>query len=311
MMQEFARIGTIYRKDDDRLFSELVQIFPEGQTGKVGHAFHARLPLRDDRTQSITNALNDAGMRPWLDTSRPKDRRAEYGYALERVYDEADLAGCEYLELHPPNNAHNSEAISRNQDGEMIIPEQWTSDAFDILSGLSCWLFVPSRVKDLLEAGGLRHVGFRPTVNVPHLTEYNATVDMVVDLIPDISALERGSRDPDWPVPYWELESDFTLPPLSSSMSFKNSDGRPVDSGDFSRGFHRCEGPYIHPELHYRASDLKGLEPFDLARTYEPFGNHHGYNLLDRPMVASKRFYHYCVSHGLRTGWVPIRIDPD
>lgn len=130
-------------------------------------------------------------------------------------------------------------------------------------------------------------------------------VDHVV--IPDLSR----SRDRDAPVAYWELDSDFILPPLSPSMTLTDSAGRPIRGDDFDAGVHRREGSYMHPDLHYRASDLTGLEPFDLARAFEPFGKHRTYSSLNCPLMASRKFYECCVSNGLRAGWVPVRIGPD
>jgi hypothetical protein len=83
------------------------------------------------------------------------------------------------------------------------------------------------------------------------------------------------------------------------------------DGQDFSNGMQRSEGLFAHPELHYRKSDLERLEEFDLARTFEPFGNHRGYQRLFCPLVASRRFYETCVANKLKTGWAPVRIDPE
>jgi hypothetical protein len=61
--------------------------------------------------------------------------------------------------------------------------------------------------------------------------------------------------------------------------------------------------------LHYRRSDLEDLAPFDLARTYEPFGNYSGYDRQNCSLIASKKFYEVCVANKLKTDWVPVRIE--
>jgi hypothetical protein len=107
---------------------------------------------------------------------------------------------------------------------------------------------------------------------------------------------------------WWELTSDFELPPLSPAMDLRDNNGNPIARGEVSNGCHRYEGLYIHPELHYRAEDLETMKPCDLAWTAESFG---GVPSADaRVLIASNRFYRFCVDHALKTEWVPVRIDP-
>ncbi|MDB5290088.1 MAG: hypothetical protein JWL69_1329 [Phycisphaerales bacterium] len=158
------------------------------------------------------------------------------------------------------------------------------------------WHVVPDRVKKLIEHSDLGGVTFKPTLLLS-----GTYADADAQPIPWDSYGE----------PWWELDANLTMPPLSDSMMFTDSDGRVLKERDFSNGFHRKEGLYLHPELHYRALDLAKLPPFDLARTYEPFGNRRGYDRTDCPLVASQRFYDFCEQHGLKTGWVPVRIEQD
>jgi len=272
--------------------------------------FFLKLPVDDPRAQEAIKLLDESGLHPWRSETGAPVKGVEYTFRMDRQYEPSDLAQCSLLELSPPDEAHNAEAIFRAHDGEMIVPQGSTPDGFDIMSSLPCWCFVPERVKTILEAGDFRHILFRPTVHVPHMVELDE-LGNPIELVPDMGSIAQVGRLPGEPVHHWELDSDFTLPPLAPTMTLTDSEWKPVRSGDFARGFHRREGFYSHPELHYRASDLEGLEPFDLARTYEPFGNRHGYAPLARTLVASRRFYEYCIRHGLRTGWVPVRIDHD
>lgn len=110
-----------------------------------------------------------------------------------------------------------------------------------------------------------------------------------------------------WPDPaeaLLELTSDFILPPLSPTMRIEYEDGTKFD-GDFKRRYVIREGLYRTPELHYLSSSLEGLEPFDLACSFEWWGSE-----VSRRTIASKRFYQFCVDQGVETEWVPVRIDP-
>lgn len=69
------------------------------------------------------------------------------------------------------------------------------------------------------------------------------------------------------------------------------------------------DGFYNHAELHYRRSDLAKVEPFDVARTFESFGPR---SPVQRPsIIVSQRFYKVCVAHGMKSTWIPVRIDAD
>ena len=110
-------------------------------------------------------------MRPWRPETGPRVKGIEYSFSLHRQYEPSDLAQCDLLESTPPDEAYNSEAISRAHDGEMIVPVRHIPGGFDIMCGVTYWYFVPERTRAILEASDLRHVLFRPTVHVPHVVE--------------------------------------------------------------------------------------------------------------------------------------------
>jgi hypothetical protein len=95
-------------------------------------------------------------------------------------------------------------------------------------------------------------------------------------------------------------------------VDLRDADGQPLPWGcnNFSNGCHLREGLYSHPELHYRKQDLRVVEPFDAALTFEPFGNK-GVPLDWRRLVVSRRFREFCLKYGWETDWVPVRIDED
>lgn len=273
------------------LLEQLIAIYPEGHRFNM---FGCSLQMDDPRFAAVTECLRNAGLSPRADRSKPASV-SEFSFSMTREYEPADLAACTLLEL-------------RGAPGDWPtrwIPDAWRSDdgrielrgplkkSMDFGKCNFEWHVVPHRVKVLLAAEGLKHVCFRKTIPMTR------------------SGIDR-LRLPNWSYfgkPWWELDSDFTLPPLSPAMTFTNRLGNPVNRGDYSNGFHRVDGSYNHAELHYRDSDLNELGPFDLARTAEPFSNRLGYDPFDRPLVASKRFYDLCVAHNLKADWVPVRID--
>jgi hypothetical protein len=222
---------------------------------------------------------------------------SEFWLRLDREYAAADLAACEYLRIAPPPKAFHMEAYRRTEAGHIILPKWKMPRGFDVMiTHLQIAYFTTERARSALEDAGLQHVVFRPAFYGPYRLQEGETEESIA---------ERYGR------PYWELDSDFTLPPLSPSMRFTDKNGRPWVRDDFSNGLQPREGLFSHPELHYRRSDLEDLAPFDLARTYEPFGNYSGYDRQNCPLIASRRFYETCVANKLKTGWVPVRIEPE
>lgn len=291
-MRTITRIPGIFRSDaSEEVFDDLARIYPEGLQGQT---FSFALPADDPRTVQIVERLNRAGLRPWTDTFRERQKGIEYAVQLDREYDAADLAACDFLELRPPPEACNYGAISRGESGDVIIPEQqMPSGKPDFLFGHTYWYFVPARVKDVLSMGNLKGVKFRPT--------YYAPLDMTAE---DTDATIRSRHG----IPYWELDSDRTLPPLSPSMSLVDARGNASSPG-VAGPCRPYDGLYIRPELHYRADDLAKTGQFDLARAHERFNAFGGPG--DRPLIASRRFFEFCNERCLRTGWVPVRVDPD
>lgn len=289
-MITIARInGVLLHEVGSGVFDDLVSIYPEGRDR---HAFWSFLPVDDDRTAAIMDLLAQAGWHPWGDHSRPKDRSREYTLLLERQYDDADLA-CEYLELSPRTKdwgPYRDEAT-----GLVKLDVHQLDNSADFGAAYTGRYVVPQRVKRLLETANLRRVVFRPA------------------LLADSEQRESGSEKiipwETWGPPWWEITSDYTLPPVSPSMDLRDNNGNRVEPGDPRRYYHRREGLYLWPELHYRSSDLANAPAFDLARTLERFGGELRWD--ESMLVASRRFYQFCVDHGLKTDWVPVRIDSD
>lgn len=286
-------VVTIYAPNRDKLgdhaFDDLVAIYPAGRDAP--HAFSCTLPAEDQRTRLILERLAKAGYQPWTDKSRSMDFAREFIVDWDREYSAADLAECDFLELW---SRHQMHGISRDGDGRIKLLEGNLDSDADFAQALSAWYVIPDRARCILEAGGLRHVKFRPTV-----------------LLQGRWA-DAKAEPVDWSKygePWWEITSDYVLPPLSPHMTFTNRYGKPVRHGEFSDGFHVREGLYQRPELRYGRSNLNSCAPFDLARTLEPQTNGPGFDRNDCPLIVSRRFYQFCCERGLQAEWVPVRLD--
>jgi len=294
-MKILARLSISHLEVDAALMARLRSEVPE-QDALRGFSLFA--PLDSESMSTALGLLDVAGLKPWdFRQGRPLVAGSEYFLSYERVYDVADLRDCEYLRIMPPAKGIHIEAHERTEAGRIILPKYKMPRGFDImLTHLNAAYFVTDRAKTILEAAGLSRLSFPPACYGPGRLKEGDTEEAI--------AAQFGR-------PYWEIDSDFTLPPLSPTMSLKTNKGRPWVRGDYSDGLQACEGLFQLPELHYRRSDLDRLEPFDLARTQEQFGNYKSYDRLKCPLVASRRFYETCVADKLKTGWVPVRVDPE
>jgi len=110
--------------------------------------------------------------------------------------------------------------------------------------------------------------------------------------------------------PFWEVTSDFILPPVSPSVELLDKSGKRVWPGSVA-SVSRVGGLYNSPELHYRASDLRAIDSFDIAKTYESFGIAGTERKPDYcPIIVSKKFYELCQHHNFKVDWLPVHIDP-
>jgi hypothetical protein len=283
-----AKLSVMRDDVEPTVFDRLVGAYPRGKTS--GGHFRVALSQTNPDMVNLLKILRDASLTPCPGWRTPKKGR-EFSLHLERSYTQAELAAYEFLELSPPPEATNYNAVHRSDDMIMIPADSQPDGDPDLLRGMPTWYFVPTRVKSLLEKSGLTGIQFKPTVFIPRH---------------GIGRVLVGEESP-----YWELDSGLTMPPVSPDMSLVDNDGHPVRSGDVSNGFHRREGLFFFPELHYWAPEGKLKLRFDLARTFEAFNSKTYYEPLDRPIVASKRFFDFCVEHGVKTRWVPVHVNSD
>lgn len=294
-MKIYTQIPAIFPSDiGEDLYHRLCDIYPDGRQVKRGweggvvDSFWCFLPSDDPRVEQIIGAFRDAGFHPWTDRTRD-ERPDEYMLNLIRKYDHKDYEAAEYLEPSPEVYV---EGMRMTKDGALRITKKTVRPGILLATAGAGDDVVSSRFLESIRSASLLHVLTRPT----ELYDDQAVIDdkWSPHVVP-------------WPDPaeaLLELTSDFILPPLSPSMRIEYEDGTKFD-GDFERRYVIREGLYRTPELHYLASSLEGLEPFDLACSFEWWGTE-----FSRRTIASKRFYQFCVDQGVETEWVPVRIDP-
>jgi len=266
----------------------LREILPDAESPG---GFTTTLPETDDRLRAAVEALRAAGLHPW--EGHAIRSKTEFVLTFTRHYSAEDLLACPLLEIAPHGAGHVDGESPRTNSPDVILYETPSMDI--ALVGMGRCYVVSAKVYKALLSGGFsdllwRQAKLRPSGTPPdeRRSEYQKK----------INPPKRG--------PWWELRSELVLPPLAPSMPLFHTDHTPF-TGDFSKGCWRQDGLYTHAELRYRAADLEAFGPFDLAHTYEMFEALP--REYDRPLVASQRFYQYCLKHGIETSWQPVRIE--
>lgn len=267
------------KKLGEDTIAELGLIYPDGRDGRH---FECQLPWEDERVHRVIGCLAGRGFVP-----RNGRRRAganEYWMAIERTYDRSDLDLASYLNLRAKVPFRS---YTRSSEGRIELDTEEIQPDAEIACASPPWTVVSRRLKDLIEGEGMSHVVFRETRVIG----------------PSESGKEYEGQ-------FWELTSDFVLPPMSPRCKFIDGVTGEEVAGDSKVTFVLREGLetpdilYTPAEIHYVATEIKALEPFDLALTHETFGGHYS-----RMIVASQRFYRFCVAHDLKILWTPVRID--
>jgi hypothetical protein len=295
-MTLLLKIPGILQQDMHKsVYEKLCCIYPEG---KRLRAWGCLLPQDDPRLNSIFELLNTAGYSPWTQTFRPKGPR-EYSAEWIREYSAADLDSANYFEPRPKAYP---EDFRRFEDGQLHLGmKDFLEDGNDpsqltiALAGPST-IVVSSDLRDQIEPQGLTHIIFKPIVLVGQ---------WIVDANP--RSWEGFGH------PFWEMTSDLILPPLAASTPLVDRTGKHYSGNPATGCLSNERGLFsikISPlELHYAASLIHGVEPFDLGWTREQFGS--APNPYNRSLVTSRRFYNFCQLAKLNIDWIPVRIDPD
>ncbi len=237
---------------------------------KSGCLFRSSLPLDDMRNQKIIDFLCACGMEPQIHYGAHL-RPKQFHMYYRRIYDNSDFEAAEFLEPSPEVIIWKT--VKRRPDGVLAIKASELRTPFKIASAAPDGLMVSEEMRVAMIAEGLVGVVFKPL------------------------AIE-GSKAEKYQGRVWELASDRVMPQLSPVCRFVNTKGEPC-SGPKDGGL-RDEAPYVPSEFHYLRSAIAQLTDFDLACNKE----------IKTCLVASKRFYNFCVQHKIPMTWRPVRIDP-
>lgn len=296
-MISVARLSSIAKSEvGPSVFEKLVAIYPEGVHAARPDFFSAELPEVDPRMVDLIRTLESNGFHRWNPRAGMGESKNEYSLYWTRVYEEPDFVDCQFMEISGGNPHHVFEA-GRDRHGLTRLLDGWLEEGLDFaFTQPYCW-FVSNRVKTVLERHHLKGLFFRPTLLAEGFADRSDA---------PLIAWE-GYREP-----WWEIESSITLPRLSDSMLFMDSDHRRVLKDiDYSNGYQRVDDKYLHAELHYRRRDLEAFSDVDVARTMEAFTNGKCYERDWSPIVVSRRFYEICRQHRFKVEFIPVRIDPD
>ena len=269
-MKTKYKIDSLFRDDlGDELFNQLCAIYPEGCAD--GQSFYSALAREDPRVEVLLDTLRSHGYEPG--SFQPSGHDKTFMMEVLRTYDVKDYQEAAYLVPYPEVTFHGE----RGEDGLITLDEVEPNE--QIAAVLPSATVVSASLKEEMERSGLLHLVFREVL----ITE------------------EAGKSLSE---PFWELTTDLTLPAVSPSMYWANSNGKPFN-GDPSKGKllrEAATGPeslIVMAELHYQAEDLQAVEPFDMARMRE--------RSLE---IVSQRFYQICAARQLNMWWMPVRIDP-
>lgn len=265
-------VGMIYREHiTAECMVDLVRICPEGE---IRGDFKYTGNEDEIKVKQVLKRLELEGLQPGRIGSLELGR---YRLRIECVYSIKDLEQSDLLEFEPKKVVRS--VAKRGESGVYEVEDYLLKSNLDIFAIDMEVYCVTEQVRQKIEQDDLKHITFEPIRVI-------------------------GKKAESWQGKVWMLSSDFQLPKLAPSCRLVYlGKGEPFD-GDYTRMIGIDDGVYTPAEFHYRSSDIKALEAFDLAFTFEKFG-------WEKSLVASRRFYECCRKNGYRLNWWPVRIDPD
>ncbi len=285
-MEIVVRLHPLFAQDVGmELVERLAAICPEGM--RRSHFKLGDKPVSDPTLIAVLEELRLRGFTPWPGRRRRR-RDSEYNIMYLRRYDQADLSACDYLWLTPESQFDAS--VSEHGVLRLDFPSPGLERSATIAGTTETRVAISDRAKRLVEASELLHVRLEPAECFGERDDYPGKV---------VPWTEFDESDA-----WWELVAEMDMPPVAPSMVICASHtGELVAPGyEGDCGLRDADLPECPiAELHYRAADIKAMEPFDLAR---------GFEVPRFRYVVSRRFYEFWTTNELgHVGWVPVRID--
>lgn len=209
---------------------------------------------------------------------RPKNvsHAGTYGHTADRGYGD-EMCHAEILVLKRQRSTEAGVRPERDTQGRLVIP---TNFGWSLGSVLPNRIVVSDKVRRLLEAAALIGLRFGEVVI---------------------------QGQPVQACSLWEIQSPVTLPKMANVHQFVHLGLKEAEpfKGDYTKIIMLHDPPFNRGEVHYRRSDIRGVEPFDIANTYENFMEPHP------GLVISQRFYQHCLANKIPLEADLVRIDPD
>ncbi len=280
-MKRLDHITSVFRSEvGSEAFDRLSQI---AECKAHGSSWSLALPEGHESTCEAISILTGLGLRPW-DRQGPRIEGKEFWHVIRREYDETDFENTMLLEIRADDL--NEHLWRSDQSGRIEIKRIAAIRSKD------------RHVLKTFGDGG----GFIVSDEVRREFECKLAASEIEYIPVDVKSKSATPILPVW----WELSTRVTLPPVSDVLRLRDNWDRPVARGHI--GFTRIDEPPFAPrELHYIRSELEAVGDFTLARSFEQTG--HAEN--DRHLIASQRFYRFCIDHNIKCDWIPVRIDED
>ena len=256
------------RQASQNVIDKLKRAYPD-ESGE--RYFQCDLFENDPRLKRVWEILLENGLAP---RDQLKQNEIPFCFEMERVYNASELRAATYL---TPWARNEFDVEYRDEQKRILLNRQHIKR--DRQAGFATMSMIVSlALKQKLESAGFLNLVFLPV------------------------CLDEKPTDQ-----WWEMTSEIRLPPVAPPcevMYFRG--GKPFD-GDYSQSLILREGFYQWPELHYRQSEIKPLEPFYCARSIEGFAVVE----YDRLFVISNRLYRFLEAEKARLKWTPVRINQD
>jgi hypothetical protein len=278
-LKEFFEFSIADGTVPDELFSALRVLASE-----AGPVIEMKDEIEHPKMQEALRLLSSYGLNPrtppWGEVMP-----GQFRSWLRRVYDDADLESCEYVEVSPISGQHTG--YYEYHDNHFVANSKGLKASNDLMR-LSDAYICPPRVRAILDSAFLRGLRWHPVLLGTFRSD---SLKKVIDW---------PSSDERW----WQLGSDVTLPPVSPSLVKTKSSGVVCDRSDKGGYIVIYEPPYYDSTLRYLESEFRAVGPFDVAATYE---------ICAVPtavrVVVSKRFYQFWRNAGLKAQWRPVVLE--
>ena len=261
-------ITLLARHVGQSVLDQIKRVYPD-ESGE--RYFHCELFENDPRLKQVWDILVENGLTPRYQFNKEEK---SFCVAMERVYRATELQAASYLSPW----ARNEFDVEYRDDQKRILLNRQHVKRNRQAGFATMSMIVSLALKQKLERARFHNLMFQPV------------------------CLDEKPTDH-----WWELTSALRMPPVAPPCEvFYFREGKPFD-GDYSQSLVLRESSYLGPELHYRQSEIRPLEPFDCARSIESFGVVE----YDRLFVISNRLYRFLQAEQARLKWTPVRINPD